>query len=212
MAKQKKEGKVKGFIVEFKKFIMRGNVLDMSVGVIIGGAFTAVVNGLSENILKPVINWLLSLVLKTEGLEGVITMLSPAYTSDGAIDLANSIFIDWGAFVSAILNFLLVALVLFVIVKTMNHIAELNEELRNNPEWNERRAIARIRYEERLTRKKAREEWIKRLEAEKVRLAEEKRLAEERAMEEKRLAEEKAMANTRLLEEIRDLLKEKNVK
>ena len=213
MAKEKKKGKVKGFIEEFKKFIMRGNVLDMSVGVIIGGAFTAVVNGLSDNILKPVINWFLSLVLPSDrgGLGGVITMLSPSYTN-GALDLTNSIYIDWGAFISAIINFLLVALVLFVVVKTMNRISELNEELRNNPEWNERKAIARIRYEEHLSKKQAREEWLKRLEAEKARLAEEKRLAQEKAEKEKALAEEQAMANTRLLEEIRDLLKEKNSK
>ena len=57
------EEKVKGikkFFEEFKKFITRGNVLDMSVGVIVGGAFTGIVNGLSNFILKPIINWLLA--------------------------------------------------------------------------------------------------------------------------------------------------------
>ena len=208
MKDKKKKGKVESFIVEFRKFIMRGNVLDMSVGVIIGGAFTAIVDGLSENILKPIINKLLSVVLKKEGLEGVITMLSPSYTN-GELDLANSIYINWGAFLSAIINFLLVAFVLFIVVKTINHIADVNEELRNNPEWTERKAIARIRYEERMTKKEAREEWLRRVEAEKLRVAEEKRLAEEQALKEKMLAEEKATANLRLLEEIRDLLTNK---
>ena len=59
---------MKKFFSEFKKFITRGNIVDMSVGVIVGGAFTSIVNGLTNNILKPVINWLLSLVLGTDSL------------------------------------------------------------------------------------------------------------------------------------------------
>ncbi|MBE5744256.1 MAG: large conductance mechanosensitive channel protein MscL [Clostridiales bacterium] len=124
---------MKKFFGEFKKFITRGNVLDMAVGVIVGGAFTGIVNGLSNNVLKPIINWLLSLVLGKEGLSGAITMLSPSYV-DGVLDLASSIYIDWGAFISSIINFLLIAFVLFVIVKTMNSInegiKERNKELK----------------------------------------------------------------------------------
>ncbi|MBR1983866.1 MAG: large conductance mechanosensitive channel protein MscL, partial [Clostridia bacterium] len=117
---------MKKFFGEFKKFITRGNVLDMSVGVIVGGAFTGIVNGLSNFILKPIINWLLALVLGAKGLEGAVTILSKATTPDGAIDLANSIYIDWGAFISAIINFLLIALVLFTIVRTINRVSEGN--------------------------------------------------------------------------------------
>ncbi|MBO5866619.1 MAG: large conductance mechanosensitive channel protein MscL [Clostridia bacterium] len=111
---------MKKFFQEFKTFITRGNVLDMSVGVIVGGAFTAIVNGLTNFILKPIINWLLALILGTDGLEGAVTMLSPAYDATGALDLANSIYIDWGAFISAIINFILTALVLFTIVRAIN--------------------------------------------------------------------------------------------
>ena len=57
-------GRIKNFFGEFKKFITRGNVLDMAVGVIVGGAFTAIVNGLSNFILKPIINYLLFLILQ----------------------------------------------------------------------------------------------------------------------------------------------------
>ena len=64
---EKKIGKIKQFFAEFKKFITRGNVLDMAVGVIVGGAFTAIVNGLSNNVLKPLINWLLALILVRKG-------------------------------------------------------------------------------------------------------------------------------------------------
>ena len=119
---------MKKFFEEFKKFITRGNVLDMAVGVIVGGAFTGIVNGLSNYVLKPIINWLLALVLGSDGLEGAVTMLSPAYT-DGALDLAKSIYIDWGAFISAIINFFIIAFVLFTIVKVMNKLRESNEKI-----------------------------------------------------------------------------------
>lgn len=125
---------MKKFFEEFKKFITRGNVLDMAVGVIIGGAFTSIVNGLTNNVLKPVINWIIALVIGDGGLEGAVTVLSPKPMLDASgnvmydaagkeiIDLANSIYIDWGALVSAIINFLLIAIVLFVIIKVMNSI------------------------------------------------------------------------------------------
>lgn len=120
---------MKKFFGEFKKFITRGNVLDMAVGVIVGGAFTGIVNGLSNYVLKPIINWLLALVLGSEGLSGAITMLSAGYTADGAVDLASSIYIDWGAFISAIINFFLIALVLFIIVRMFNKLRENNGKL-----------------------------------------------------------------------------------
>ena len=128
---------MKKFFVEFKTFITRGNVLDMAVGVIVGGAFTAIVHGLSNFVLKPLINWVLALIMGAEGLSGVITPLSMAYVLDetgakvvdpetGAYiyDLANSIYIDWGSLISAIINFIITALVLFIIVKLINKAKE----------------------------------------------------------------------------------------
>lgn len=119
---------MKKFFGEFKKFITRGNVVDLAVGVIIGSAFTGIVNGLSNNVLKPIINWLLSLVLGQEGLTGAVTMLSPAYTAEGTVDLAKSIYIDWGAFISAIINFFIIAMVLFIVVRAFNRFREGNKE------------------------------------------------------------------------------------
>ena len=127
---------MKKFFGEFKKFITRGNVLDMSVGVIVGGAFTAIVNGLSNFVLKPVINFLLASILGKNSLENIVTFLGePAYKLDAdgvtqVIDLANSFYIDWGAFINAIINFLLIALVLFSIVKVMNRLKENNEKIK----------------------------------------------------------------------------------
>ena len=120
---------MKKFFEEFKKFIMRGNVVDMAVGVIVGSSFTAVVNGMSNFILKPIINWLLALILGADSLSGVVTMLKPAYDATGVIDLANSIYIDWGSFINAVINFFLVALVLFTIVKLINKLRDMQKDL-----------------------------------------------------------------------------------
>lgn len=210
--------RVKGFFDEFKKFITRGNVLDLAVGVIVGSAFTGIVNALTNSVLQPIINWVLTLVLGADGLSSVITLLSPSYTDvldeTGAVikqelDLANSIYIDWGAFLSAIINFLLIAFVLFAIVKTMNNLAKAHERAVNNLEINEKKALAKIVYEQKVTKKQAKEIYEAQLEEAKAKKAEEERLAAENAEKAAKLAEEKAMANTRLLEEIRDLLKNK---
>lgn len=91
-----------GLLKEFKDFAFKGNVMDMSVGVIIGGAFTAVVSGVTDNILNPIVQ----LVLKhtPEELEAWEKAL-PTYV---------------GSLVSAIVTFLLTALVLFLIIKGIN--------------------------------------------------------------------------------------------
>ena len=215
MAKEKKENAIKKFFAEFKKFITRGNVLDMAVGVIVGGAFTAIVNGLSNFILKPLINALLATILPGEGLESAVTILAPAYFADqpGVIDLANSIYIDWGAFVSAIINFLLTAFALFTIVKMINRVAEAREKAIGEIDWSKKKQVREIRKTRNVSRKEAIAIWNKEKAEAEAKKAEETRLAEEKLAQEKaeeaRLAEEKAMQNTRLLEEIRDLLKQK---
>lgn len=121
---------MKNFFGEFKKFITRGNVLDMSVGIIVGGAFTAIVNGLSNYLLKPVINWILGTIVGNNALDKIYTFLGePVYASDGTIDLAKSIYIDWGSLINAVLNFFIIALVLFSIVRVINRVKESNERL-----------------------------------------------------------------------------------
>lgn len=129
--KEKKERK--GLFKEFKEFIMRGNVFDMAVGIIVGGAFTAIVTALCDNVLKPIINWFLALIIGTDSLDGVYTFLKTAYVLDEfgkattVIDLANSIFIDWGSLINAVINFLLIALILFLIIKIINKIHEFGK-------------------------------------------------------------------------------------
>ena len=130
---------MKKFFEEFKKFITRGNVVDMAVGVIVGGAFTAIVNGLSNNILKPIINYVLFKILGKDSLSEIYTFLhkemKDVVDEAGAVigtevDLANSIYLDWGAFINAIINFFLIAIVLFVIVKFFNKFREERAELK----------------------------------------------------------------------------------
>ncbi len=125
---------MKKFFGEFKKFITRGNVVDMAVGVIVGSSFTAIVNGLSNFILKPVINWMLARLFGKDSLSEVYTFLLRAdkdgneIGADGVVDLTKSIYIDWGAFINAVINFFLIALVLFVIVKIINKFREDHDQ------------------------------------------------------------------------------------
>ena len=119
---------MKKFFGEFKKFITRGNVVDMAVGVIVGSSFTAIVNAMSNQILKPIINYVLSLIFKKDSLSELYTFLTRVDTVDetGATvpDLTQSIYIDWGAFINAVINFFLIAFVLFIIVKIVNRARE----------------------------------------------------------------------------------------
>lgn len=107
---------MKKFFADFKKFISRGNIVDMAIGVIVGNAFSTIVKAFTDKIIMPLINALLS-IGGDNGLESAYTYLKVAYTEDGAIDLTKSIYIDWGAFITAILNFFIIALTLFVILK-----------------------------------------------------------------------------------------------
>ena len=201
---------MKKFFDEFKKFITRGNVLDMSVGVIVGSAFTGIVNGLTDFILKPLVNWLIALCLGKEGLSGAITMLSPSFIEGtNEIDLSTSIYIDWGAFISAIINFAIIAFVLFTIVKLINSFRDEQKKISD-------RIIDGIPTI--AERKQMKKEGVKLSDRNQVRAWMENKAKEEKEREEqlKKEAEEKAKQEREenpttedLLKDIRDLLKEK---
>ncbi len=107
---------MKKFLAEFRAFIAKGNVLDLAVGVIIGGAFSSIVTSLTDNIINPLINCI-------GGAE-----------IQGKIHLIGDNYIDYGAFISAIINFLIMALVIFCIVKAVNKAMSLGKKLEKNPE------------------------------------------------------------------------------
>lgn len=201
---------MKKFFGEFKKFITRGNILDLAVGVIVGGAFTAIVTSLTNNIIRPLINWIISLIGGKEGLSSVYTILVRAYNADGTLDLANSIYIDWGLFITAIIDFFIISLVVFTIVKAVNASRKAIEDLNNKIEAQTKKEVIaekkEIKAKAKAEGRKFKVVWAEHVE-EKKRIAEEKakREAEAKARKE---AEEKANNPTQeeLLKQIRDLL------
>ena len=101
---------MKGFVEEFKKFIMRGNVIDMAVGVIVGGAFTSIVTSLNQDILTPI----LGIFGGTDFSHLTVTLGSGE----------NAPVLNYGNFITAVINFLITALVIFVLIKSINAIGD----------------------------------------------------------------------------------------
>lgn len=207
---------MKKFFAEFKTFITRGNVLDMSVGVIVGGAFTAIVNGMSNFILKPIINYILMLILGKDSLSEIYTFLGdPVYKdvldAEGAvigqeIDLANSIYIDWGSFINAIINFILIALVLFIIVRAINNMKDKKAEAKKGRLTKEQKKELKA-----AGIKRCNKAAVKAYFAEKERLAaEEQAKADAEAAEAARLEREANPTTEDLLKKIVVLLESKN--
>ena len=97
---------MKKFFQEFKAFISRGNVMDLAVGVIIGSAFTGVVTALTDSIIKPLLN-----CIGGAEIQGMIHLLGDNY-------------LDYGAFLSAVVNFLIMALIIFCMVKGLNKLSD----------------------------------------------------------------------------------------
>lgn len=108
-----KEMKDKGFkfIQEFKSFVLRGNVMDMAIGVIIGGAFTSIVSALTADFINPLINCFGGAEVK------------------GQLEIFNTgQYINWGHFLTAIINFLIMAAVLFILLKVVHKITEIGRK------------------------------------------------------------------------------------
>ena len=116
--------KGKGFFAEFKKFITRGNAIDLAVGVIIGGAFQAIVNSIVNDLVSPVIS------LITKGInfaDKFIVLAETEETFATAADAAAAGFatFNYGSFVTAVINFLIMAFVIFLLVKGINKVSDL---------------------------------------------------------------------------------------
>lgn len=101
--KAKENNHMKKFMKEFKAFIARGNVMDMAVGIIIGGAFTTIVSSLVEDIINPIL-----------GIFGGMNF------DQLSVNLAGGATLNYGKFITAIINFVIMALVVFIIVKIVN--------------------------------------------------------------------------------------------
>ena len=192
------------FFKEFKEFISRGNVIDMAVGVIIASAFTAIVTAVTNKIIMPIINWLLAVIVGGNGLDAIYTFLKKAWTVDAngnpIVDLANSIYIDWGALITAIIDFLLIALILFMILKAFNAAHGGINKAKGKKPSKEEKTILR---EQGVNMKDRKEVLAKTQELRDAKKAEEEAKAAAEAEEAKKNSTEY------LLKEIRDLLKDK---
>ena len=102
--------KSKGFIGEFKEFVLRGNVMDMAVGIIIGGAFTGIVTALTDDFINPLIN----------GIGGAKV--------GGTIKIYGGQVIRYGDFITACINFVIMAFVLFMLLKSFNKLATIGQK------------------------------------------------------------------------------------
>lgn len=115
---------------EFKEFAVKGNVLDMAVGIIIGAAFTTIVKALVDGIMMPIVGYFLGGVDFTN----IFTVLGEGeFDSLAAAEEAGAAVIKWGVFVNALIAFLIVAWILFIIVKNMNKLKKEEEPAAEEP-------------------------------------------------------------------------------
>lgn len=113
---------MKKLIQEFKEFALKGNVVDMAVGVLIGGAFSGIVTALTTDFINP-------LIASFGGAEiaGMINLPWVDYTGM-TIEERTALALNYGDFVSAIINFLIIAVILFIIIKVMNKLMSLGKK------------------------------------------------------------------------------------
>ena len=203
--------KMKGLWTEFKKFISRGNVVDMAIGVVIGTAFTAIVNAVTKGILMPLVNWAVVAATGGQGLEGLRTVLGDPVidSTTGAIDWAATSYIDWGTFINSIIDFQLIALLLFTILKIFTSLRNASNGLTGEEAKKRREMIKQFRKEEGMSFKEASEKADAAI-AEAKKAEEEAKAAAEAAEAAKPKVDEETL---RVLSEIRDMLqKEKQGK
>lgn len=129
--KQKKESRLKKFLTEFKTFISRGNILDMAVGVVVGGAFSKIVTALVNNIIMP----LVALAMGGKSLNELVIVLNgvPQYIEDstGAL-IANpeANLLQYGAFIQTVIDFLIIAFCVFIFIKIMMSLKAVGEKMK----------------------------------------------------------------------------------
>ena len=113
---------MKKFFEEFKKFALKGNVMDMAIGVIIGGAFSAIVTALTTSFINPLIN-------SIGGAEVAGSIRLPWVDYSGLdAEAAAELSLNYGAFITAIINFLIIALILFLMLKAMNKLMSIGKK------------------------------------------------------------------------------------
>lgn len=171
------------FWKDFKAFISRGNVVDMAVGVVVGGSFSKIVTGLVNNIINPAVN----LVMKKGGLDSIKTIITDAVIDEAGKIVTPEVAILWGTWLQTILDFLITAFCVFVMVRIIT-------KIRNG-----------LEYKKIEEEKEKAEEAKKKAEAEKAAAAEAAKLAAEKQA----ALDASILEQAKLLAEIRDLMKNK---
>lgn len=133
----KKNEKTKGFFAEFKKFALRGNVIEMAVGIVLGASFNAIVTSIVQGILNPLIGTLLGNV----DLSDLKIILTPA-----AGEIAE-VAIRYGLVIQKTIEFVITAFVMFLIVKGMNKINDLQQKLEQQKKAEEKAAAVKTESE-----------------------------------------------------------------
>lgn len=112
------------FISEFKEFAMRGNVIDLAVGVVIGGAFGKIVSSLVNDVVMPLIGKILGGV----NFSDLAVVLTPAQIGADGKEAAAAVLLRYGAFIQSIIDFALIALAVFMAIKVINRLQRKKEE------------------------------------------------------------------------------------
>ena len=108
---------MKKFLEEFKAFALRGNVFDMAIGVVIGGAFTSIVNSIVTDIFDPFI----SLIANTSNLDKL------SFTLREATETSDAVILTYGNFINTVIQFVIIAFIIFMLIKAMNKLANLKK-------------------------------------------------------------------------------------
>lgn len=114
---------MKKFLAEFKEFAIKGNAIDLAVGVVLGGAFGAIVTSLVNDIITP----LISLILGSENFENMVVVLKKAV---GTVDTAGykaAVVLSYGKFIQTTINFIIIALVIFMVIRILNRLKRKKE-------------------------------------------------------------------------------------
>lgn len=195
---------MKKLFAEFKKFITRGNVIDMAVGVAVATAFTAIVTAFTKGFITP----LLTLLTGESDLDEMKWVVREAILDSEGAEIEAEVAIMWGPFVHAIMDFFIIALSLFIVIKVVASLRARAERLHKKALYlltdaDEKEAAAAAEAAAKI------EEEQKAAE-EKARIAAEAAAEAERIAKEKEKAEEERLARQeQLLTDIRDLLKQK---
>ena len=126
----KKDKKKSTFWADFKKFITRGNVIDMAVGVVVGGAFSKIVTGLVNYVINPFVG----IFMKTGSLDDVKTVITPEVLDEAGEIVTKEVAILWGTWLQTIIDFIIVAFCIFLVVRIITRVRTRIEELKSAEE------------------------------------------------------------------------------